>query len=81
MAARPPPDLSPHPHPYPPPQAGEGDFRGVPFLARVSQFESTLLREALAANGNNQRRTAQALGLGYHQFRHYLRKLSPRSGG
>ena len=81
------PDASPHPSP--PPLAEEGGTRvaggwGLPFLERVKQFESTLLREALAAHGNNQRRTAQALGLGYHQFRHYLRKhkaLSPRSGG
>ena len=81
------PDASPHPTPAP--LAGQGGTRvaggwGLPFLERVKQFESTLLREALAAHGNNQRRTAQALGLGYHQFRHYLRKhkaLSPRSGG
>ena len=58
---------------------GEGDFS-----ARVKQFEAALIREALAAQGNNQRRAAAALGLGYHQFRHYLRKqkqLTPRSGG
>jgi psp operon transcriptional activator len=55
---------------------GERDF-----LARVRRFEEELLREALAAHGNNQRKAAAALGLGYHQFRHYLRKLTPRSGG
>ncbi|HUZ74425.1 MAG TPA: phage shock protein operon transcriptional activator [Stellaceae bacterium] len=72
----------------PPPEAAPG----APFLARVKDFERELLRAALAANANNQRRAAQALGLNYHQFRHYLRKhallrdperarLTPRSGG
>ncbi len=58
------------------------------FLERVRRFEHALLRAALAANSNNQRRAAQALGLNYHQFRHYLRKhaiaragVIARSGG
>jgi psp operon transcriptional activator len=54
------------------------------FLARVQRFEAGLLRDALAANQFNQRRTAQALGLSYHQLRHYLRKhgqLGPRQAG
>jgi psp operon transcriptional activator len=63
-----------------PAPAREEEDSTVPFLERVKQFESALLRAALAANGNNQRRAAAALGLNYHQFRHYLRKLSPRSG-
>ena len=39
-----------------------------------------MLRAALAEHEFNQRRTAQALGLGYHQLRHYLRKhaIAPR---
>ena len=44
------------------------------FTARVSRFEAQMLRAALAENAFNQRRTAQALGMGYHQLRHYLRK-------
>ena len=40
------------------------------------------IAETLAAEGMLiavTARTAAALGLGYHQLRHYLRKLSPRS--
>src|SRR5208282_4820140 len=44
------------------------------FTARIARFEAAMLRAALAENDFNQRRTAQALGLGYHQLRHYLRK-------
>jgi psp operon transcriptional activator len=45
-----------------------------PFLERVEAFERGLLGTALAANRHNQRQTAAALGLGYHQLRHYLKK-------
>ncbi|HXQ50389.1 MAG TPA: phage shock protein operon transcriptional activator [Stellaceae bacterium] len=72
-AARVPPSLS----------SGEGDS-DAPFLDRVKNFEARLLREALASHGMNQRRTATALGMGYHQLRHYLRKhgtLRTPSGG
>jgi psp operon transcriptional activator len=57
------------------------------FEARVAAFEATLLEEALAANRFNQIETARALGLGYHQLRHLLRKhkiargAQSRSGG
>ncbi|HEV2333962.1 MAG TPA: sigma 54-interacting transcriptional regulator [Stellaceae bacterium] len=44
------------------------------FTARLGRIEAEMLRAALADNDFNQRRTAQALGLGYHQLRHYLRK-------
>jgi psp operon transcriptional activator len=44
------------------------------FLDRVAALERTLLGEALAAHQFNQRRTAAALGLTYHQLRHYLKK-------
>ena len=55
--------------------ADAGDFVG-----RVAAFERALLTEALAAAAFNQRRAAAELGLGYHQFRHLLRKhgLPPR---
>ena len=59
---------------------GEGEPENLPFDERVRRFEAELLRAALAANGGNQRRTAQALGLGYHQLRRRLRAISPRSG-
>ena len=39
-------------------------------------FEAALLAEALAAHHFNQRRTAAALGLTYHQLRHYLKKYA-----
>src|SRR5216684_4329691 len=49
--------------------AQPGDFR-----ARLRAYEAKLLGEALAASQFNQRRTAQALGLTYHQLRHHLKK-------
>jgi psp operon transcriptional activator len=58
------------------PVAASGDFR-----ARLRAYEAKLLQEALAASQFNQRRTARALGLTYHQLRHHLRKhglLAPR---
>jgi psp operon transcriptional activator len=51
------------------------------FLERLRAYEAKLLSEALAASQFNQRRTAQALGLTYHQLRHHLKKhglLAPR---
>ncbi|HZH28780.1 MAG TPA: phage shock protein operon transcriptional activator [Azospirillaceae bacterium] len=50
------------------------------FEARVAAFERDLLSDALAAARFNQRRAAEDLGLGYHQFRHLLRKhgIAPR---
>lgn len=44
------------------------------FVECVRAFEAGLLRDALAAHRFNQRRAATALGLSYHQFRHYLKK-------
>ena len=44
------------------------------FLSRVRSYERKLLAAALAANRFNQRKTAAALGLGYHQLRRYLKK-------
>jgi psp operon transcriptional activator len=64
------PQPPPVPSPAPVPAAAEpGDF-----AARIARFEAGMLRTALAENAFNQRRTAQALGMGYHQLRHYLRK-------
>ena len=51
------------------------------FLERLRAYEVKLLGEALASCQFNQRRTAQALGLTYHQLRHHLKKhglLGPR---
>ena len=44
------------------------------FNAQVQRMEQQLLREALAENGHNQRRTAQSLGLSYDQLRGMVRK-------
>ena len=40
----------------------------------MDAIERTLLEEALAKNGHNQRLTAQALGLTYDQVRGLVRK-------
>lgn len=56
-------------HSSPPPNAMAGDFVG-----RVHVYEERLLADALAAHQFSQRRTAEALGLTYHQLRHYLKK-------
>jgi len=44
------------------------------FTERVNAFEAGLLRAAISAHRFNQRRAAEALGLTYHQLRHYLKK-------
>lgn len=44
------------------------------FQDRMRDMEVQLLRSALADNGHNQRRTAQALGLTYDQMRGLVRK-------
>jgi len=55
---------------------------GGDFLSRVRDYEKKLLEEALRASRFNQRKAADALGLGYHQLRHYLKKhgLAARAG-
>jgi psp operon transcriptional activator len=53
----------------PEPVAVEGGF-----LDRVKAFETGLLTAALERNRHSQRRTADDLGLTYHQLRGYLRK-------
>ncbi|MCG5242036.1 phage shock protein operon transcriptional activator [Azospirillum doebereinerae] len=50
----------------------EGEAGGI--LEEVRAFESAKLREALERQRFNQRQTAQALGLGYHQLRGMLKK-------
>jgi psp operon transcriptional activator len=78
------PFASPHrPLPTPPPSAATAAIRVAPpreaasdrsFVVRVRAFEEKLLGEALEVSQFNQRRAAAALGLSYHQLRHYLRK-------
>ena len=61
--------------PEAPPSAG-GDFQ-----EQVRAFESGLLKTALERHRFNQRQTAQALGLGYHQLRGLLKKHGLIGGG
>jgi psp operon transcriptional activator len=44
------------------------------FATRMRELERSLLADALAANGHNQRRTAETLGLSYDQIRGMVRK-------
>jgi DNA-binding NtrC family response regulator len=55
--------------------APDGAFRD-----RVETYERRLLQEALDASGGNQAEAARRLGLAYHRFRYYARKLL-RAGG
>jgi psp operon transcriptional activator len=50
------------------------------FARAVAGFEGELIRRAMAAANNNQGEAAQALGLGYHQFRRLLRKHGAKPG-
>ena len=43
-------------------------------MVEVARFERELLERALRASRHNQRETARALGLGYHQLRRLLKK-------
>ncbi len=55
----------------------------VNFSEHLESIERRLLEEALTANNNNQRRTAEALGLSYDQLRGMVRKhkLGKRKAG
>jgi psp operon transcriptional activator len=50
------------------------------FSARIEALEKQLLEEALAHNGHNQRRSAEALGLSYDQLRGMVRKYDLSRG-
>ncbi len=51
-----------------------GTTQGNDFHSQIQRLETTLLREALANNGHNQRRAAATLGLSYDQMRGMVRK-------
>ena len=55
----------------PPPAVPERPFD---LVARVRQFERTLVADSYAANRFNQRKTAEFVGMTYHQLRGYLKK-------
>ncbi|WP_343714931.1 phage shock protein operon transcriptional activator [Inquilinus sp.] len=67
----------------PAPAAAEAPALPYDFRAEVAAVEKRWLEAALQAQGGHQGRAATALGLGYDQLRHLLRKhgLSARSGG
>ncbi len=52
------------------------DFKG-----HIKEYEEQILRQALEAHRFNQRRTAEALGLTYAQFRGYLKKYGISAKG
>ncbi|MCA9246802.1 MAG: sigma-54-dependent Fis family transcriptional regulator [Planctomycetales bacterium] len=51
------------------------------FRAKVDSFSRRLLEDALTASGGNQAAAARHLGLSYHQFRYYAKKLEPEGMG
>jgi psp operon transcriptional activator len=55
-------------------EATEGSSSTLPFGEHMQQVEKTLLQRALLEHDNNQRRTADALGLRYDQLRGLVRK-------
>ena len=60
----------------PSPEASPEEAAKAPadFAQRMQRIEQQLLSDALDANGHNQRRTADALGLSYDQLRGLVRK-------
>lgn len=50
------------------------------FKAHIREIEQQLLLQALKENKYNQRRTAEALSLSYHQLRGYLKKYNISTG-
>jgi psp operon transcriptional activator len=73
-------DFDPFASPYrplsPPPEAVPSRQPSLPydFRAEIAATEKAWLTAALTAQGWHQGRTAQALGLGYDQLRHLLKK-------
>jgi transcriptional regulator with GAF, ATPase, and Fis domain len=48
---------------------------GGTFTAQVEGFKKALILDALEKTGGNQAEAARRLGMSYHQFRHYHRKV------
>jgi DNA-binding NtrC family response regulator len=57
------------------PRNGERGNGGGTFKERVETFERRLIERAMEDADGNQAQAARALGLSYHQFRYYHRKL------
>lgn len=73
MTTTPPP---PSPEKQVEPPALDAAYEGIPtdFSQHISTLEKQLLEQALARHGDNQRRTADAIGLSYDQLRGLVRK-------
>lgn len=56
-----------------PPVTAVNEFP-IDFRQSVQDYEISLIKSALAANQFNQKKTAEALGVTYHQLRGYLKK-------
>ncbi len=70
-------------HPCPAPEPDKPKELPSDLKQYIREQEKTIISQALEQNRFNQRRTAEALGLSYHQLRGYLKKhsiLSPRTG-
>lgn len=63
------------PPPSPAPQNTPTDFK-----AHIQSTEQQILKQALKENKYNQRRTAEALSLSYHQLRGYVKKYKINTG-
>ena len=57
------------------PSAAGAGAAGGGFHERVAAFQRGLLQQALAACAGNQAEAARRLGLAYHRFRYFARKL------
>ncbi|TET38276.1 MAG: sigma-54-dependent Fis family transcriptional regulator [Planctomycetota bacterium] len=53
----------------------EISVEGKDFETRVENFKKRLIKDALEAAGGNQAQAARSLGLSYHQFRYFHKKL------
>ena len=56
------------------PSSDKANLPVGPLIDRVRAYERRLIEQALADHRHNQRATAAALGMGYHQLRHALRR-------
>ena len=63
-----------------PPRPEDANPQQPGFNEQIQAIERRLLRQALAENGHNQRRTAETLGLSYDQLRGLVRKYDLAGG-
>mgnify|MGYP001827865545 FL=1 len=69
-----------NPAAYPPQPPEDAQGRKRSFNEQIRAIERRMLRQALAENGHNQRRTAEMLGLSYDQLRGLVRKYDLAGG-